>query len=37
MLTPPKALEQLAQISDFRLFVTTTFDTLLENTLQRIR
>jgi hypothetical protein len=28
--TPPKALRQLAQITDFDLFVTTTFDTLLE-------
>ena len=27
---PPKALRQLAQITDFDLFVTTTFDTLLE-------
>jgi hypothetical protein len=29
-LTPPPALRQLAQISDFDLFVTTTFDPLLE-------
>jgi hypothetical protein len=29
-LTPPAALRQLAQISDFDLFVTTTFDPLLE-------
>jgi hypothetical protein len=28
--TPPLALRQLAQITDFDLFVTTTFDTLLE-------
>ena len=27
---PPLALKQLAQITDFDLFVTTTFDTLLE-------
>src|SRR5690242_6460214 len=27
---PPQALRQLAQISDFNLFVTTTFDPLLE-------
>jgi len=27
---PPKALRQLAEISDFDLFVTTTFDSLLE-------
>ncbi len=27
---PPKALRQLAQITDFDLFVTTTFDSLLE-------
>ena len=28
---PPPALRQLAQITDFSLFVTTTFDPLLEN------
>src|SRR5437762_9083274 len=28
--TPPLALRQLAQITDFDLFITTTFDTLLE-------
>src|SRR6476661_10417824 len=28
---PPLALRQLAQITDFDLFVTTTFDPLLEN------
>ena len=28
---PPKALRQLAQITDFDLFITTTFDSLLEN------
>ena len=30
---PPQALRQLAQITDFDLFVTTTFDSLLENAL----
>lgn len=30
---PPQALRQLAQITDFDLFVTTTFDPLLENAL----
>ncbi|MBU6510112.1 MAG: toll/interleukin-1 receptor domain-containing protein [Gammaproteobacteria bacterium] len=30
-LEPPRALRQLAQITDFNLFVTTTFDPLLEN------
>jgi hypothetical protein len=29
-ITPPQALRQLAQITDFDLFVTTTFDPLLE-------
>ena len=28
---PPQALRQLARITDFDLFVTTTFDPLLEN------
>jgi TIR domain/SIR2-like domain len=28
---PPQALRQLAQITDFNLFVTTTFDSLLES------
>lgn len=28
---PPQALRRLAQITDFNLFVTTTFDPLLEN------
>src|SRR5262249_47060684 len=36
-LTPPKALEQLAAITDFRLFITTTFDSLLEDTLKKVR
>ncbi|HEY2863282.1 MAG TPA: toll/interleukin-1 receptor domain-containing protein [Casimicrobiaceae bacterium] len=31
--TPPLALRQLAQITDFDLFVTTTFDPLLEQAL----
>jgi hypothetical protein len=30
-IEPPHALRQLAQITDFDLFVTTTFDPLLEN------
>jgi len=30
-IEPPPALRQLAQITDFDLFVTTTFDPLLEN------
>jgi len=34
---PPQALRQLAQISDFDLFVTTTFDPLLENALNQER
>jgi hypothetical protein len=28
---PPKALTQLAQITDFQLYVSTTFDSFLEN------
>jgi hypothetical protein len=31
LFEPPQALRQLAQITDFDLFVTTTFDPLLEN------
>src|SRR5215470_12754042 len=31
---PPKALRQLAQITDFDLFVTTTFDPLLEQAIE---
>jgi hypothetical protein len=34
---PPQALRQLAQITDFDLFVTTTFDPLLENALNTER
>jgi hypothetical protein len=34
---PPKALRQLAQISDFDLFVTTTFDSLLEHAINAER
>jgi hypothetical protein len=34
---PPQALRQLAQISDFDLFVTTTFDPLLENAINAVR
>jgi hypothetical protein len=33
----PKALRQLAQITDFDLFVTTTFDPLLENAINAER
>jgi class 3 adenylate cyclase len=34
---PPRALAQLAQISDFDLYVTTTFDTLLEQAINAER
>src|SRR5215831_1150609 len=34
---PPLALRQLAQITDFDLFVTTTFDTLLEQAINNER
>jgi hypothetical protein len=34
---PPKALKQLAEITDFDLFVTTTFDSLLENAINAER
>ena len=34
---PPVALRQLAQITDFDLFVTTTFDTLLEQAINAER
>jgi hypothetical protein len=34
---PPKALRQLAEISDFDLFVSTTFDSLLENAINAQR
>jgi hypothetical protein len=36
-LAPPRALTQLAQITDFDLFVTTTFDSLLEQALNAER
>ncbi len=36
-LRPSRALLQLAEITDFKLFVTTTFDTLLEKALEQIR
>jgi hypothetical protein len=34
---PPKALVHLAQITDFNLFVTTTFDSLLEEAINSTR
>lgn len=34
---PPQALTQLAQITDFDLFVTTTFDPLLEQAINTVR
>lgn len=34
---PPRALTQLAEITDFDLFVTTTFDSLLENAINARR
>ena len=34
---PPKALKQLAEITDFDLFVTTTFDSLLETAINAER
>ncbi len=34
---PPKALRQLAEITDFDLFVTTTFDSLLESAINAER
>ena len=36
-LSAPPALKQLAQITDFDLFVTTTFDPLLENAINAER
>ena len=36
-LEPPQALRQLAQITDFDLFVTTTFDPLLEHAINQER
>ena len=35
--TPPAPLRQLAEITDFTLFVTTTFDTLLADALNVVR
>jgi hypothetical protein len=35
--TPPKALRQLAQITDFDLYITTTFDSLLETAINAER
>lgn len=34
---PSKPLQQLAEITDFNLFVTTTFDSLLENAINQVR
>lgn len=34
---PPKALRQLAEIADFDLFITTTFDSLLEAAVNEVR
>ncbi|MEP7261468.1 MAG: toll/interleukin-1 receptor domain-containing protein [Usitatibacter sp.] len=34
---PPRALRQLAEITDFDLFVSTTFDPLLENAINNVR
>jgi len=34
---PPPALRQLAAITDFDVFVTTTFDSLLENAINQVR
>ena len=36
-LRAPMALRQLAEITDFNLFLTTTFDSLMESTLNEIR
>ena len=36
-LTPPEPLRKLAKIGKFRLFVTTTFDTLMEQALNEAR
>lgn len=36
-LAPPQPLRQLAEISHFDLFVTTTFDSLLEKALNEVR
>ena len=34
---PSKALRQLAEITDFNLYVSTTFDTLLEKAINEVR
>ncbi len=34
---PPRALRQLAEITDLNLFVSTTFDTLLERAINEVR
>ncbi len=34
---PPRALRQLAEIADFDLFITTTFDSLLEAAVNEVR
>src|ERR1700693_2204376 len=36
-LRPPMPLRQLAEITDFNLFLTTTFDSLMESALNEIR
>ena len=36
-LTPPRALTQLAEIEPFQLFVTTMFDSLLEDAINAVR
>jgi TIR domain/SIR2-like domain len=36
-LQPSRALTQLAEITDFNLFVSTTFDTLLEKAINQVR
>jgi hypothetical protein len=37
VFAPPVALRQLAEITDFDLYVTTTFDSLLEDALNTVR
>jgi hypothetical protein len=37
IVEPPRAVEQLAEITDFRLFVTTAIDRMLEKALVRAR
>jgi hypothetical protein len=36
-IEPPVALRKLAEITSFRLFITTTFDTLLEQAIDQVR